>query len=123
MNDGEVFEAVGGEEAFVRLVDAFYRGVESDPPLRALYPEDLAPGKQHLAWFLMERFGGPSHFSSRRGHPRLRMRHFRFAVTQEARDAWMQHMRAAVQEAPEFAPARDLLLAYFEDAASFLINQ
>ena len=120
--DSAVYEAVGGESAFRGLVDEFYRGVESDPPLRALYPHDLRPAREHLVWFLIQRFGGPSLFDERRGAPRLRMRHREIAVTPTARDAWMRHMKAAVEALPAFARARPLLLHYFEDAATFLIN-
>ena len=37
---GSVYEAVGGEETFRRLVDTFYAGVAGDPVLCAIYPED-----------------------------------------------------------------------------------
>ena len=40
------YDAVGGHETFVALVKRFYEGVASDPPLRALYPEDdLGPAE------------------------------------------------------------------------------
>ena len=35
-----VFETVGGEPFFVELVEKFYRGVEQDPLLRPMYPEE-----------------------------------------------------------------------------------
>ena len=34
--EDSLFERVGGHATFVRLIDEFYRGVASDPPLRAL---------------------------------------------------------------------------------------
>lgn len=123
MQDSEIFQAVGGEEAFISLVEQFYQGVESDPPLRALYPSDLEPGKRHLALFLIQRFGGPAHYDRLRGHPRLRMRHMGFAVDQAARDRWVRHMRAAVQGHSAFAPHEAAVMAYFDDAATFLINR
>ena len=36
-----VYEAAGGDAAFARIVDTFYAGVETDPLLRPMYPEDL----------------------------------------------------------------------------------
>ena len=39
------YEAVGGHETFVRLVDRFYAGVADDPILRPLYPEDGPPNE------------------------------------------------------------------------------
>ena len=38
-----LFEHVGGQTFFNELVDRFYDGVETEPPLRAMYPEDLEP--------------------------------------------------------------------------------
>jgi hemoglobin len=117
-----LFERVGGEPFFVALIDRFYAGVETDPRLRRLYPADLGPSKRHLALFLAQYFGGPATYSRQRGHPRLRMRHVRFAIGRPERDAWLDHMRAAVAAsgaAPEEAAA---LMSYFEMAATSLIN-
>ena len=89
-----VYEAVGGEATFTRLVDAFYAGVAADPVLRAIYPEDdLGPAAERLRLFLIQYWGGPTTYSDQRGHPRLRMRHVPFAVSVAARDAWLRHMR------------------------------
>lgn len=116
-------DRVGGRPFFDELVDRFYRGVETDPVLRPLYPEDLAPGKAHLAGFLAQYWGGPPLYSMERGHPRLRMRHAPFPIGQPERDAWVRHMAAAV-DSMDIAPEdKAELLAYFEDTASFLMNQ
>jgi hemoglobin len=103
-----LYARVGGAPYFVALVDRFYEGVERDPALRPLYPADLEPGKANLAGFLAQYWGGPPDYSARRGHPRLRMRHFRFAIGTRERDAWLRHMAAAVHEShasPEDAQA------------------
>jgi hemoglobin len=118
-----IFQAVGGLETFRRLVDAFYRGVEADPLLRPMYPDDLTDSREHLALFLAQYFGGPTTYSQQRGHPRLRRRHLPFIVDAAARDAWLRHMTAAVDEVAIPDPARGVLLDYFSQVASFLINQ
>jgi hemoglobin len=93
------YDAVGGADTFHRLVAAFYRGVAADPELRALYPEeDLGPAEVRFRMFLEQYWGGPRTYSEQRGHPRLRMRHAPFAVTPRARDLWLGHMRAALDE-------------------------
>lgn len=113
---------VGGVEAFRALVDDFYDLVETDPPLRALYPDDLEPGKTHLGLFLAQYFGSGNVYSSLHGHPRLRMRHAPFRVTHDGARRWSQHMSAAVaaQGWPEDATAA--VLAYVRDAAPMMIN-
>jgi hemoglobin len=117
-----VFQAIGGMESFERLVDSFYRRVESDPQLRPMYPDDLTQSREHLTLFLAQYFGGPATYSERRGHPRLRMRHLPFRIDAAARDAWLLHMRAAMEETAIREPARSTMLAYFQQAADFMVN-
>ena len=62
-----LYERVGGQAWFDDLVERFYVGVESDPVLRPLYPEDLEPGKRHLALFFGQYWGGPSAYSAGAG--------------------------------------------------------
>ena len=43
------YDAVGGHETFVKLIDVFYDGVATDPLLRPMYPEeDLGAGQAPL---------------------------------------------------------------------------
>ena len=117
------YAAVGGEETFRRLVDAFYSGVAADPVLRAIYPEDdLGPAAERLRMFLVQYWGGPSTYQQQRGHPRLRMRHAPFVIGPHERDAWLHHMRHAV-DVLELAPELDKMLwDYLERAAFFMVN-
>ena len=117
------YEAVGGDETFRLLVSRFYAGVAEDPMLLALYPEDdLSPAAHRLTLFLIQYWGGPSTYSDQRGHPRLRMRHMPFAVNEAARDAWLRHMRAAL-DSVALPPAYDeVMWRYFISAADSLRN-
>ncbi|MBX9571746.1 MAG: globin [Candidatus Obscuribacterales bacterium] len=117
-----IYSAVGSEEPFFRLVDRFYEGVAEDPLLRPLYPEDLTKPKEHLALFLIQRFGGRGTYSQERGHPRMRMRHMPFKIGIKERDAWLNNMDRALAAVPEFAAHRDTLDFYFRDFATFLMN-
>ena len=122
-DDLNVFEAVGGLDAFVDLVDRFYERVESDEVLRPIYPEDLEPGKRHLAMFLAQYFGGGPIFSSERGHPRLRMRHAPFAITVEAADRWAGHMAAAIRDQGHPGDVETAMLDYVTWATPQMINE
>jgi hemoglobin len=117
------FEAVGGEATFRRLVHRFYEGVAEDPVLRPMYPEeDLGPAEERLTLFLMQYWGGPRTYSDNRGHPRLRMRHAPFRVDRAAHDAWLRHMRDAVDEL-ELAPEHEQQLwDYLVYAAASMVN-
>lgn len=118
-----VYDAIGGEDTFRRLVDAFYAGVAGDPVLRSLYPEeDLGPAADRLRMFLVQYWGGPTTYSDQRGHPRLRMRHAPFAVSSVARDAWLRHMRDALDTIDLPQQYDDALWDYLTRAADSLRN-
>ncbi|HET6817209.1 MAG TPA: globin [Mycobacteriales bacterium] len=122
--DGATFyDAVGGHETFRRLIAAFYARVETDPVLRPLYPEDdLGPAAERLRMFLEQYWGGPRTYSEVRGHPRLRARHVPFRIDDEARVAWLSHMRAALDEIGLHAEADRVLWDYLKTAAQMLVN-
>lgn len=123
IDEQTIYEAIGGDETFRRLVDAFYTRVEQEPLLRSMFPSDLQPGKEWQFLFLTQYFGGPPRYNAMRGHPRLRMRHMPFPIGQDARDAWVNAMLAAIDEVGIAEPARSAMRAYFERGATFMMNQ
>ncbi|WP_181019873.1 globin [Nonomuraea typhae] len=123
MTEISFYDAVGGEETFRRLVHRFYEGVKEDPLLRPMYPEeDLAGAEERLRLFLIQYWGGPTTYSQERGHPRLRMRHAPFVVDLAARDAWLQHMHAAVLELELPEELEKRLWDYLVYAAHSMVN-
>jgi hemoglobin len=118
VTDGSTFyEAVGGRDTFVRLVDRFYDGVATDPVMRGMYPAELGPARERMTAFLAQYWGGPRDYSELRGHPRLRMRHAPFRMDADTRDRWLRHMRAAVDELRLDPNHETQLWAYLERAA------
>jgi hemoglobin len=120
---GNFWEQIGGRATFEKLVRAFYEGIKTDEVLLPLYPEkDLEGAIQRLTGFLEQYWGGPITYSEERGHPRLRIRHQPFAVTPDARDRWLKHMRAAL-DGLELPPLQDATLwAYLDRAAHAMVN-
>ena len=117
------YDAVGGHETFVKLIDVFYDGVATDPLLRAMYPEeDLGPAKRRFLMFLEQYWGGPTTYGEERGHPRLRMRHAPFPVTLDMRDRWMRHMLAAMDTLDLPEAQAEQMRDYFMRAAHMLVN-
>lgn len=105
MTDGEgqtpMFDRIGGAPAIDRLVEAFYRRMETldeAAVIRAMHPDDLTGTKQVLKRYLSEWTGGPKLYSPEKGHPRLRQRHMGFRIGDVERDAWLTCMRGALQE-------------------------
>jgi hemoglobin len=120
-----VYQLVGGMPFFEGLVDRFYDEVAQDPVLILLYPEpdDLAPARHRLTLFLAQYWGGPATYSEERGHPRLRMRHFPFAIGPAERDRWLTHMRASVAAMQPPPEAEEAFERYFGFAAESMRNR
>jgi len=117
-----IYDAVGGHEWFVALIDRFYDAVSTDVLLRPMYPDDLTESREHMVKFLAQYWGGPTTYSDERGHPRLRMRHAPFVITTAEKDAWLTHMLDAVR-AGDLDPAiEERMIDYFEMAATHMIN-
>ncbi|HEV7187109.1 MAG TPA: globin [Blastococcus sp.] len=118
------YDEVGGAPVFRALVASFYAGVRTDPVLAPLYPQDDWDGAEtRLRSFLEQYWGGPTTYSQERGHPRLRMRHAPFAIGTAERDAWLRHMRDAV-DSLDLSPEHDAALwGYLEMAAMSMQNR
>ena len=119
---GSVYNRVGGLIFFTDLVEKFDNIVENDPLLRPMYPENLTPGKEHLAGFLAQYWGGPMEYTQMRGHPRLRMRHSPFTIGKKERDRWVSHMLSALDDMEISTEDKRLIKEYFENTATLLIN-
>jgi hemoglobin len=118
------YDQVGGAETFSRLVHRFYQGVAADPVLRPLYPDsDLGAAEDRLRMFLEQYWGGPKTYGEVRGHPRLRMRHAPFVIGIAQRDAWLAHMRDAMDDLALPAEQDAVLWTYLTTAADSLVNE
>ena len=123
IDDQEIYSKIG-EEGFERLVAAFYRRVPQDDILGTMYPkDDLAGAEERLREFLIFRFGGPARYLENRGHPRLRMRHAPFPIDLPARNRWIELMNAAMIETALPAEVREVLRAFFDSTATFMMNR
>jgi hemoglobin len=119
-----LYQEVGGSDFFVELVNKFYEGVINDEVIISLYPDrnDLEGAKERLSLFLMQYWGGPTTYSDERGHPRLRQRHFPFAIGERERDHWLMHMQSAIDAMPASDSVRTRLSEYMSNAAQHLVN-
>ena len=121
-----MYQRVGGDAFFDDLTTRFYSAVKTDPVLRAIYPdndEEFEQARHHLRDFLIQYWGGPDTYNQTRGAPRLRQRHFPFAIGPAERDAWLTHMTQAVR-ASELRPLDEAqMIGYFNAAAASLTNR
>jgi len=120
------FERIGGAVTIDRLVEAFYRRMDTlseAGTVRAMHPDDLASTKNVLKRYLGEWLGGPKLYSAERGHPRLRQRHMGFKIGELERDAWLLCMRGALEETIADAGARQEVDAAMSKLADWMRNQ
>ncbi len=120
------YAQLGGEAGVRTLVDRFYDLMELEPrftQLRAIHPSDLGGSRDKLHWFLCGWLGGPALYEQRFGHPRLRMRHFPYAIGVRERDAWLDCMRQAMTECAVPAALQAQLQQAFEGTADWMRNQ
>jgi hemoglobin len=123
-NETNLYEAMGGRATFEQLVSHFYALVAVDPLLRPMYPdEDFKGAAERLLMFLEQYWGGPKTYSEQRDHPRLRMRHSAFHISEVERDVWLQHMKSAVDQLEMKDELRSELWNYLEMAAHSMVNQ
>lgn len=117
---------LGGDAGVRALVDRFYRAMDERPDaaaIRAMHPNDLRGSADKLADFLIERFGGPPVYTSVRGHPRLRQRHFPFPIGDVEAAAWVACMDEALAARVAPGPERDELAAFFRAVAAHMMNR
>jgi hemoglobin len=116
-----LYDAVGGEPTFRRIVSRFYELVEHDEILRPLYPEaDLGPAEERLRLYLIEYWGGPANYTQLRGASRLAGRHMPFRIARVHRDAWLRAMHTAIDEAGVAPEHRDRIRGHLETVAANL---
>jgi hemoglobin len=117
-----VYQEIGGEDGFLRLTDAFYDRVAADPLLRALFPPNMEPGKRRLALFMAESLGGPPLWSRERRFRHLLNAHHNRDFTEDERDAWVNHMLAAIEDRGITGEARLILRDFVLSGADLALS-
>ncbi|MED5229380.1 MAG: globin [Actinomycetota bacterium] len=121
-NGDTVFDRVGGSAWFYQLLDFFYEDVIRRDEIRNLYPDDLTDSKKNTADFLIQYWGGPSSYSERRGHPRLRMRHAPYVIGDDQKESWLASMRFALDQMQPAKEIEEAMVEYFLMAAEHMKN-
>ena len=113
-----LYDWAGGQEAFERLINAFYDRVEADDLISPLFPGGVS--KEHrrnvTAWWC-EVLGGPARYTEELGgYERMVDKHRDLAITPEQRFRFASLMSLAADDAglpadPEF---RSAFVAYLE---------
>ena len=120
------YQQLGGEQAVKQLVARFYELMDTLPEaheVRQLHPSSLSGSENKLFMFLSGWLGGPQLYIEAFGHPRLRQRHFPFAIGQQESQQWMLCMTNALDECVKDEALRNHLITQFTQTANHMINQ
>jgi len=108
--DGDTSYRAAGEQAGIgRLVDAFYRIMDSQDfarVIRRMHARDLTVSRDKLTRFLCGWMNGPRLYAERYGPIRIPSAHAHLRIGPRERDAWLRCMELAIAEqgyAPDFA--------------------
>lgn len=126
MSEMSMYERIGGAPVVQRLADRFYDHMDSlsgAKTIRAMHASSLTASREKLFLFLSGWLGGPPLYVEKYGHPRLRMRHFPFAIDTRARDEWMLCMDSALHDVIDDPELRDALFGAFFRLADHMRNQ
>lgn len=107
------FQAAGQRDGIAKLVEAFYRYMETLPEaatIRAMHADDLDLLRDKLTVFLTGWLGGPREYTSKFRRIRIPAVHAHLRIDEPERDAWMLCMQRAVAEQDAWA---DDFKAYF----------
>lgn len=119
---GTMFEAIGGFDTIDKLVNAFYKRVGARPELIEIFPDDLTETARKQRLFLTQFFGGPMIYSEERGNPMMRRRHLPFEITPTRRNAWLECMNEALNEAEIEEPYRTAIFEKLTMTANHMMN-
>eukprot|EP01120_Amphizonella_sp_Union-15-10_P016545 TRINITY_DN877_c0_g1_i1.p1 TRINITY_DN877_c0_g1~~TRINITY_DN877_c0_g1_i1.p1 ORF type:complete len:162 (-),score=25.33 TRINITY_DN877_c0_g1_i1:87-572(-) len=113
-----------GQETIFKLSTVFYTKVYQDKEesFRGLFKSPIENAIRDQAEFFVQRLGGPPLYSSRKGHPALRGRHVKFAITKQAADRWLNYMKEAMDEVITSEDVKSMLFPFFVHVAYFLQN-
>ena len=112
-----LFEWAGGQPAFERLTEAFYRRVRADDLLAPVFAGMPPEHPHHVALWIAEVFGGPARFTEDQGgYEAMLAKHRGLALTEAQRSRWVQLICAAADEAglPDDPEFRSAFVAYVE---------
>jgi len=100
-NGDATYQAAGGLDGIIRLVNRFYDYMDTLPEarqLRDMHREDLGPSRQKLIYFLSGWMGGPKLFAEHFGSISLPVAHSHLSVDKQSQDAWMLCMAKALAD-------------------------
>ena len=98
LQDGTLFDRIGGQATVDRLVDSLYDRFAADAVIRPFFGRDLANGRNRQKRFFAEWFGGPPRYSES-AWGGLYQHHEDLPITPAVAERWLDHLRGALSDA------------------------
>lgn len=117
-----IYKEIGGYDSVNLLVKHFYNHVGNHPDLIPIFPIDLTETARKQRKFLTQFLGGPSLYNEEFGSPMMRRRHLPFEITPTRRNAWLECMEKALNEANIKEPYRTAIFEKLTLTANHMMN-
>ena len=121
-----LYQAIGGDETVKALSHRFYALMDTLPEarhVRAVHPPSLTGSEEKFYEYLTGYLGGPPLYTDKRGHPRLRSRHFVAQIGPVERDEWLLCFRQAMDETIANPKLREIIWPPIERLAFHMQNK
>nr|WP_204330363.1 group II truncated hemoglobin [Rhizobium phaseoli] len=120
-----LYQAIGGDPVVRALTQRFYELMDRPEAsnVRAVHPLSLTGSEEKFYEYMSGYLGGPPLYTDKRGHPRLRSRHFVAEIGAVERDEWLLCFRRALDETISSQALRDLIWAPVERLAYHMQNK
>lgn len=121
-----LYQAIGGDDTVKALSHRFYELMDTLPEarhVRAVHPPSLTGSEEKFYEYLTGYLGGPPLYTDKRGHPRLRSRHFVAEIGPVERDEWLLCFRQAMDETIANPKLRDIIWPPIERLAFHMQNK
>ena len=121
-----LYQAIGGDDTVKALSHRFYELMDTLPEarhVRAVHPPSLTGSEEKFYEYLTGYLGGPPLYTEKRGHPRLRSRHFVAEIGPVERDEWLLCFRQAMDETIASPKLREIIWPPIERLAFHMQNK
>jgi len=121
-----LYQAIGGDDTVKALSHRFYELMDTLPEarhVRAVHPPSLQGSEEKFYEYLTGYLGGPPLYTDKRGHPRLRSRHFVAEIGPVERDEWLLCFRQAMDETIANPKLREIIWPPIERLAFHMQNK
>jgi hemoglobin len=119
------YQAAGQLEGITALVESFYEAMDVLPNaehIRQMHAPDLTDAKLRFSYFLSGWLGGPRLHKEHFGGVHVPRFHQQFPIGDAERDAWLECMKAAIEQQPFEASFKAYLFEQLKVPANAVVR-